>query len=121
MHTARSRLYLDLNLTSTLIHLVLFCPVLSNVINSMGLLSLSLRLQHAGYAQQTSFWKLAYCTSPLTLASHKAETQYKSAGFFFMYLSSKTCQKSPLYLYCNFHTLCDLQIGISPKNDSYEQ
>lgn len=90
IHTAWIRLCLDLNLTSTLIYLVLFCPVLSNVINSVGLLSLSLCLQHAGAAQQIGFWKLAYCVSPLTLASHKAERQYKFAKFFlFMYLSPK--------------------------------
>lgn len=102
MHAAWSRLYLDLNLTSTLIHLVLFCPVLSNVINSMGLLSLSLCLQHAGAAQRTGFWKLAYCVSPLTLASHKAERQYKFARVFYLYIYHQKNVKIPIVFILQF-------------------
>lgn len=115
MYTAWSHLYLDLNLTSTLIYLVLFCPVLSNVINSMGLLSLSLHRQHAGNVQQTGFWKLAYCISPLALASYKAERRLQD---FSLYIYYQKMSKSPLYSYCNFHTFCDLQIDTSSKNDS---
>lgn len=102
MHTAWSSLYLDLNLASTLIYLVLFCPVLSNVIKSMGLLSLSLCLQHTGAAQQTGFWKLAYCVSPLTLASHKAERQYKFANFLYLYIYHKKKVKIPITFILQF-------------------
>ena len=106
MYTAWSRLYLDLNLTSTLIHLVLFCPVLSNAINSMGLLSLSLHLQRVGNAQQTGFWKVTYCISPLTLASYKAETQYKFSGFCVMYLSRKNVKITIVFILQFPYFLC---------------